>query len=476
MKSGLLKAAVAMAVLSVFSGATYGEGTSVKLTPTGYSSYQVGQIVNANFLSAGDDPINRIYKTDHLLFQQAFIGFNVQVAYDQLPITTNIGVEMKSFTVTPRALLVSQDAGQATRFFYFTYLTRADFVYSMNESFNLDIGYFPVKYNENSRNLGEYLFRTGTYPQYMVTNFDFSAARVTGVNAYGKFGALDYKALLTINTESATMGDLNFTGIASYSFMDKFIELGGGVSFCSFISANQRHTHPGLEDVNIMGSRFKYLNENGDTATYTFAGTKLMGRLSIDPKALFKSDLFGREDFKIYAEAAVIGVKNYPACLNADSLTPAYQNDIWFTNPSGTDTFNIATRYDDILKRIPIMFGFNFPTFKLLDVLSFEAQWFGSIYPNDMTQNIRDGFPVPYASHASPWINFGYTDATRDNWKWSVYAKKTLANHFFAVAQVASDHLRWDYGADYGKQSGWLSEALTQPKHKYWVIKMGYSF
>jgi hypothetical protein len=476
MKSGLLKAAVAVTVLAVFTGATYGEETSVKLTPTGYTSYGAGQIVKANLVSTGEP--DRL-KADHLLFQEAFIGFNVQAAYDPLPITTNIGVEMKSFTVTPRAMLVSQDQGLATRFFYFTYLTRADFVYSPNEAFNLDIGYFPVKYNDDTRNLGEYLFRTGTYPQYLITNFDFAAARVTGINAYGTlFGNLNYKALLTVNTETAMMGDLNFTGIASYSFLNKFIELGGGVSLCSFISANSRHTQPALSDINQAGgsqSRYKYLDKNGDTATYTFAGTKLMGKLSIDPKKLFQSDLFGKEDLKIYAEAAVLGLKNYPACVNADSMSGNFQTDIWIVNGQTGDTFNIATRYDDLMKRIPIMFGFNFPTFKLLDVLSLEAQWFGSIYPNDMTQYIRDGFPLSYSSRGT-WPSYGYEDSTRDNWKWSIYAKKTLANHFFIVAQVASDHLRWDYSADYGKQSGLLSEALTQNTHKYWVMKLGYSF
>jgi hypothetical protein len=222
-------------------------------------------------------------------------------------------------------------------------------------------------------------------------------------------------------------------------------------------------------------NRYKYLDENGDTATYTFAGTKIMGRLSIDPKALFKSDLFGKEDLKIYAEAAILGLKNYPACVNADSMTGAYENDIWFANVNG-DTFNIATRYDDIMKRIPIMFGINFPTFKLLDVFSFEAEWYGSVYANDMTQYIRDGYPLPICPRNSPWQSYGYEDSTKDNWKWSIYAKKTLANHFFIVAQIASDHLRWDYSADYGKQSGLLTEALTQPRHNYWIIKLGYSF
>lgn len=443
--------AAAVAGMLVFAGPGFGEESAVKLTPTGYASYAVGQVVQANPITA--EQATNSPQVDHLLSQQTFIGFNVQAAYDPLPITTNIGVEMKAFTETPRSTTTWYDQGSATRMYYFFYLTRADLVYSPSEAFNLDLGYFPVKYSDDARNLGEYLFRSGTYPQYLITNFDFAAARVTGLNVYGTLlGSLKYRALLTINTEYATMCDLNFTAIASYSLLDKFFELGSGVSFCSFISANATRTRP---DTSIVGgnTRGKYIDENGDTTTYTFAGTKLMGRLAIDPKALFKSDIFGKEDLKLYAEAAILGIKNYPVSL---------------------DTTTTGTRYDDIVKRIPVMFGFNFPTFKFFDVLNMEWEWFGSIYPNDMTSYVKDGFPIPMSNM---WTNKGfYADSARDNWKWSFYAKKTFAGHFNVVAQVASDHLRWDRSAVYSEQANLMSEALTQRKHKYYVVKLGYSF
>ena len=34
------------------------------------------------------------------------------------------------------------------------------------------IGLFPYKYDPQARNLGEYLFRSGTYPAYLINNFD----------------------------------------------------------------------------------------------------------------------------------------------------------------------------------------------------------------------------------------------------------------------------------------------------------------
>jgi len=447
-------------VLAVIAGVlvcaclAYGDDdVNVKLTPSGYASYQIGQVVHADSLTALQ-AVN-IPQVDNILFQQMFVGLNLQGTFSPLPITTNIGLEMKALTEVPRSFQTMQDQGMASRLFYFFYLTRADLVYSQSKAFNLDVGYFPVKYNDDARDLGEYLFRTGTYPQYIITNFDFAAARVTGLNAYGTlFDNLNYKALLTINTENATMGDLNLTGIVSYSLPNKFLEVGGGVSFCSFISANINRTRPGLSVLQIgNNTRDEYVDKNGDTATYTFAGTKLMGRFSINPQSLFPNNLFGKDDFKLYAEAAVLGVKDYPVSV---------------------DTSSLGTRYNDIFKRLPIMFGFNIPTLKFLDVLNMEWEWFGSVYPNDMTTFVKDGLPNAISN---TWHNIGtYADSTNDNWKWSIYAKKTLAKHFNIVFQVASDHYRWDCSAEYSKQANLLSEALTQMNQYYYVLKFGYNF
>ncbi len=69
-------------------------------------------------------------------------------------------------------------------------------------------------------------------------------------------------------------------------------------------------------------------------------------------KFSFLQRLFGKNDLKLYAEGAILGCENYPG---------------WYNN---------------IYDRMPIMFGFNFPTFKLLDVLAIEAEYFPSPYKN----------------------------------------------------------------------------------------------
>jgi hypothetical protein len=101
-----------------------GEESKVTLTPSGYASYSIGQVVQANPLTA-TGPVTTP-EVNHTLFQQLFGGFNIQGSYNLLPITTNIGMEMKGFTEVPRSTQTMQDQGMASQFYYFFYLTRAD--------------------------------------------------------------------------------------------------------------------------------------------------------------------------------------------------------------------------------------------------------------------------------------------------------------------------------------------------------------
>jgi hypothetical protein len=169
----------------------------------------------------------------------------------------------------------------------------------------------------------------------------------------------------------------------------------------------------------------------------------------LNPQSLFKNDIFGPQDLRLYGEAALLGIFNYP--VSEDTLT----------------------RYDDRLKRLPIMFGFNIPAFKVLDVLSLEFEWFGSRYPNDMSPVIFDNQPVPLSSMHN--LRNGYNPDTyaHDDWKWSIYAKRTIAGRFFFIGQVARDHMRW-YMMNFAEQD-W-QEALRSPKNWYWTVKTGYTF
>jgi hypothetical protein len=187
----------------------------------------------------------------------------------------------------------------------------------------------------------------------------------------------------------------------------------------------------------------------------THKGIKLMGRFAFDPQALIGSNtLFGKNDLKLYGEIAVIGVQNYPGV------------------------------YDKISERIPVMLGFDIPTFKLLDVMALEVEYYGSKVVPDLRKVSVNGSAVPQ----SIWVNrakpptdgtaptFSQTpyDVNADNLKWSLYVSKIFAEHVKISGQVANDHFRTGGTAISTGKS--YEEALTNPKDWYWFLKLSYFF
>ena len=76
---------------------------------------------------------------------------------------------------------------------------------------------------------------------------------------------------------------------------------------------------------------------------YTFRGLKAMARASLDiGKLLGAEETLGENAFKLYSEMSLLGIQNQP----------------FF--------------YEKKSERMPVMFGINIPTFKILDVLAFE--------------------------------------------------------------------------------------------------------
>jgi len=474
----------------------YAQEVPPTLSASGFVALREGQVV------AGEpDFLQPAANSDHVWVQELYAGMNVHALFNPYPVIGNIGLECRVFNDYPE---YPADWGKSRRLNFYPYLSRADIVYSFggreNPSMTLDVGYFPFKYNEDARNLGEYLFRSGTYPQYLITDFDFPMARLLGARLSGKCGnVLKWDVLATMNWEWTAIGDLNLSAIASYKPVP-LVEFGLGGSWCSIVSVNMDNTTP-----MVNGNDYVY---NGKLYYYTFAGQKVMGRFSIDLQTLFPNNLFGKQDLKLYAEAAILGVVNYPR-----NTAPAGDLDLNLDGKIG---------YDDITKRIPVMFGFNWPTNPLmsytlvpgvamyahtnkfdfptistglfggiatgvgswllekyldkkigLDVLSIEAEWFGSVYPNDLSPIMFDNIPVPLSSAHDTRSSYNPDNYKGDDWKWSVYGKKTIADHFSVTLQFARDHMRW-VRMDYTQQDG--QEALRQNKDWYYTFKLGYAF
>ncbi len=385
-----------------------------------------------------------------------------------------------------------------------------------------DIGIFNYKYDEYARNLGEYMFRTWAYPGIVETGGNFgyvgtSSVTLTGLKLSQSLGMFSHELLATLETEMTPLYDLNLTYMARFNYHDVF-KIGGGIQLARALSANaipEMRIHYFAEN----GAWYPYDNGAGGIVGYDYYSsleqgirdklnspslspadsarldgvcqcssqgsksgplspadsTKLVdefakaalgdavidsvhnGQLnpqmhtltaqaikpvlyfSFDPKSLIRSNLLGPKDLVLYGEAAVLGVKSYPV----------YYTDIW--------------------RRIPIMLGFNAPTFKLLDVLSIEVEYYGSRWlPTYISPAVPayNAIPVPFFN-ASPYYP---SDWDKDNWKWSVYAERSLTSGITLSGQVASDHARtWDW-VTFGK-TPW--EMYTSPSQWYWALKLG---
>ncbi len=347
-------------------------------------------------------------------------------------------------------------------------IDRADLTYNpLKGAFPLTLqaGYFKFKYNQEAMNLGEYMFRSQCYPTIITNNFDFPMNRLLGFNIENSIlknnadFSFTHNLLLTSETEIFPYEDISLSYLFSMNIWKSVFTLGGGISGQRMFSVDENNTTP--HDSRTI-SEIKNIRDGvdkngipitvGDTTFYSFAGTKIMVHGTFDPKPLIPFHLFGSEDCKVYGELAVLGLKDYP--IYKDS----------------------TIRYDLFFERMPIMLGFNVPTFKFLDVLSLEFEYFKNRYYNDYYNQILgkgSRLPIPY----SPAVGerTGMDSSYVHYVKWSVYAKKSIGNNVQVIAQVARDHRHAiinlsdpRYG-DYG-------DNLTSDKDWYFMIKLAYGF
>ena len=204
-----------------------------------------------------------------------------------------------------------------------------------------------------------------------------------------------------------------------------------------------------------------------------------MGMFSLDLKELFGvGGSMNQDDLKLYAEGAVIGVTNY------------------------------GKAYGKIAERIPVMVGFNFPTFGILNHFSLEVEYYGAKYRNDLAllgnNNVVADWtiqehPLPspkpvsnadYSIHKSGYFVKSTLDSnlvrgtamdkenvTKDNIKWSVSMDKVVSQHVQFLAQVANDHFRpRPVASGLIKSEGGTAEAFASPKDWYFMLRVGYFF
>jgi hypothetical protein len=325
------------------------------------------------------------------------------------------------------------------------------------------LGFFPFKYNQDVRNLGEFMFRTSTYPLYFNNEFDFPRARLLGLRLTSDIKVNEI--LSSIHAEGLFFSELDFYpaqnwGLAAIASVKLFniLEIGGGITGNNLFSVYGNANKTGFEFLDLVTPKSdlnKYLDTNNitmrvdtqysfpdtnyDTAIagyYTFRGSKAMVRLALDPKPLIPLSIFGENDLRLYAEMCIVGLKNYP-----------YQ-------------------YEKPICRMPIAFGFNFPGFKIVDLINIELEYLNT--GNKLLSSfwvLEDRIPKPLET----------TEATykRNPWKWSIFIEKRFMKHIAFKFQLARDHIvPKAYNADYEERG----ESLFRKGDWAWMMKSEFSF
>jgi hypothetical protein len=507
------------AVMAVCFCLPYAEGDAdIEMKPMIFgTNVEAGQFIEGKLDRGEEIEMQVLQRTSVYLIQQATV-------MEKLDLSVGVGgVFFYSLPVTiaPHTRLTKFGPG----------VVEAYGIYKFGDpeqpSGKLQFGYFPLKYNPDAKNLGEYPLRSGTYPAVLVGgDFGWNLVDESQYRAQGIRFSLDLADGMIKNDLALCMErnwEPTYDVGLSYLFAFKpseVLELGAGITFSHLIQAKPSTTtpevrrnatyndelltfhqidesNPGMpgtftydttfEQIEgvpehlwpvklIAGSpaivtnywptendgldymrRVDAINENIKAANdaaiqayiasggatplvllpdstmdtdsifyppnsaleyFTFAGTKLMFRASFNPQALMESEAMGPDDLKLYGELAILGLKDY------------------------------AFYYDDISRRMPIMVGFNFPTFKLLDILSLELEYYNPMFPNSIENLYEQTFPMPGRQPLEP----GYKEKkieeknrvlpTKEKIKWSLYAKKSPIKGVNLFLQIASDHMR----------------------------------
>ena len=211
---------------------------------SGYVAFESGQIYKGRYKNIMED------------LQHQWIGRVYVNLVNQITMSRNLklfaGIEVKSWYNSSPVWKNDDVLNGPPAQHYDVYLTNAEGVYSIGQPDNpildIGIGLFPVKYNPDSRNLGEYLFRTGTYPAYILTTFDLPLERVTGIDLHSSaIKGLRLDMFLTTMRNIRPFYDFTITGLVNYS-AGSIIDVGAGVSLANFLSVEDRETTPKVDN------------------------------------------------------------------------------------------------------------------------------------------------------------------------------------------------------------------------------------
>ncbi|HUI91267.1 MAG TPA: hypothetical protein VLX68_03370 [Chitinivibrionales bacterium] len=472
--------------------------------------------------------VQRLWQQEMVMYLTAAINYR-----ERLQFILSTECDLHFSTVQPQIF------PNTTRPGFFFYANDVEVNYSFG---NLDmpwlriaVGYFPVKYNPDAKNLGEYLLRCSAYPTVIVTNFEFAMIRQLGLRLSGFLGnpaidQLKWDLMLTSESQDYPLFDGTLSAIVSNTLFDMF-DIGAGVSFQRLFPVDDSKTTP--KDKPLA----QYTDVNGVQQAYTYSSTKVMARASVNPLRFvpqFKlpapeffgdKPFFGKEDLKIYGEVAVLGTQDIFA-YDSFAQDTQYVNGIpvGFTNKPGTgkpvaDSINYYNNWKD---RVPVMAGIDLPTNPLisygvlpllltkwlkdetgsdirllsyitllpalasgvmdhflgwdlgLDVMSLEFEWFSQRYPNSDFYAVNPG--VNYKSPVPYPNSYRYAAGfgKPEPSKYSLYFQKNFLNKFAISGLVGRDHFRpiSFVSPDYAQND----DFLQSKNHWWWMMRLSANF
>lgn len=447
----------------LWAAAACGEGWAAKLeTPRFFVNWEVGQIEEAHPVDPNNIRVDKeiLHHANVWTLQEARLTENSRLF---------VGIGGAYYFVFPRAPIATDPNVNSKRSAFGLTDAHGEFNLlggSLEEDhlLLLKAGIILYKYSPDAKNLGEYMFRSWTYPTIVYTGglevVNNNMTQLSGLIANTKQGIFSNDVMLTLQTEHAPIFGLSLTDIATVNL--GILSLGAGIMFDNFY-----HPDDKVLESHLAGNRwytlasgkemaykeYKDMQSAGllqgndtlvvDSGYYSFSGQKAMVRATLDLGKLMPESMVSEGDMRLYFESILLGIKNYP------------------------------TYYEDPIKRTVTLVGFNFPTFRLLDLLSVEAEYAPTPWKMSTDRPHGGALAAPIDDNSTlpagtfPTIN----QYKRDDWKWTVLAKKSLYEGLAVYFQAANDHMR--LLDNFSSQSQY--EIFQTPKHWYWAFSLKYS-
>ncbi|HEX2958196.1 MAG TPA: hypothetical protein VHO70_15285 [Chitinispirillaceae bacterium] len=416
------------------------KGTDPKIKLSGFGYYMFGQVVSGIY---GDLWAGSTSSFQHLWLNTSLLHLNIESnATDWF--TTKLGLEF--YVNFP---LKGSNAMDKSSYFrsYKAYLAEASgtahwgFDNPIISSLKIKTGMLPYTINPEVKTLGNYLFRSTVHPVSVQNKVDYPWADLLG--GVGEVGFFEdkLKLELILASEFNYVPFFDFTpAFGLYFKPNEIIDFGGAIAFHHAIQANCA----------LMA----------DSIGKKWQGTKMDFRAIFDPKPIFGGmNFLGKDQLKIYAELAFLGLKD---SLEVDTSNISQVNSQDSTIP------DIVFPANSILHRMPLMVGLSFPTWKILDILALELEWFYSPYMNDWFgkfDNTKAEARQP--TKKDQWDNY----INKDNFKWSLYMKKAFGK-FEARGIFGSDHTIYFQN---NVSTGNFEQTMKRPKDWHWNIQLRYN-